>query len=136
MPRGRLVEERANAEVEDEVIRGVYAWDRAMVTNDADEIGSYIADEWTIVGPEGSIGTKAAFLELVSSGELTHDIMESHDLKVRVYGDTAVVTARGVSGGHYRGEPFHLVERVSCVFVREHRMWKCVLTHLSLIRGS
>jgi ketosteroid isomerase-like protein len=130
------VEERAlYAEVDHEIIRTAHEWDRAMISNDPDQIGVYMADEWTIVGPDGSIGTKMAFLELIRSGELTHDIMESHDMNVRVYGDTAVVTGRGVSGGHYRGEPFHLDERVSCVFVREQVMWKCVLTHLSLISG-
>jgi hypothetical protein len=38
---------------------------------------------------------------------------------VRAYGDTAVVTARGMSGGRYQDQRFHLVERVSCVFVRQ-----------------
>ena len=67
------------------------------------------------------------------SRKLTHDVMESHDLKVRVYGDTAVVTARGISGGQYQGESFYLVERASCVFVRQQGRWRCVLTHLSQI---
>jgi ketosteroid isomerase-like protein len=59
--------------------------------------------------------------------------MESDDLKVRVYGDTAVVTGRGVSGGQYQGQSFYLVERTSCVFVRQQGRWRCVLTHLSQI---
>lgn len=126
--------ERApEARAEGEVVRAAHEWDRAMVTNDADEIGSFMADEWTIVGPAGSVSSKTEFLDLVRAGELTHDIMESQDMTVRVYGGTAVVIARGISGGRYRSEPFHLVERVSCVFVRQQERWKCVLTHLSLI---
>ncbi len=117
----------------EELIEVSNAWDRAMVTNDPDAIGLYMADDWTIIGPDGSVGDKAAFLEQVRSGKLTHDVMESHDLKVRVYGDTAVVTGRGVSGGKYEGQPFHLIERTSCVFVRQQGRWQCVLTHLSLI---
>lgn len=121
------------AEVEKELIDVSHAWDRAMITNDADAIGQYMADDWTIIGPDGSVGNKATFLDLVRSGALTHNVMESHDLNVRVYGDTAVVTARGVSGGKYQAESFYLVERVSCVFVRRERNWRCVLTHLSQI---
>jgi [ribosomal protein S5]-alanine N-acetyltransferase len=113
------------------VLEGVRAWDRAMVTNDAAAIGRSMADDWRIFGPDGSAGTKASFLALVRSGELTHDVMESHDLEIRIYGEAAVVTARGVSGGQYRGEPFHLVERTSCVFIRQDGEWRCVLTHLS-----
>ena len=117
--------------VEDELIRLSHEWDRAMVANDAEAIGRYMADDWTIIGPDGSVGDKRTFLQLVESGALTHDVMESEDFHVRVYGDTAVVTARGVSGGQYQGQRFREVERSSCVFVRQEGHWKCVLTHLS-----
>jgi len=102
-----------------------------MVENDPQAIGRYMADDWTIIGPDGSVGDKSTFLELVKSGALTHDVMTSDDLNVRIYGATAVVTARGVSGGKYQGQPFREVERSSCVFVRQQGQWKCVLTHLS-----
>lgn len=115
----------------EELIAVAHAWDRAMVENDAAEIGRYMADDWTIVGPDGSVGDKANFLALVRSGTLTHDVMESTDLDVRLYGETAVVIARGVSGGNYNGQPFREVERSSSVFLRQGGEWKCILTHLS-----
>lgn len=115
----------------DELVALAHEWDRSMVENDADAIGRYMADDWTIIGSDGSLGDKATFLGLVSSGVLRHDVMKSDDVRVRVYGETAVVTSRGVSGGTYQGQPFREVERVSCVFVREEGRWRCVLTHLS-----
>jgi ketosteroid isomerase-like protein len=115
----------------DELIAVAHAWDRSMVENDADAIGRYMADEWTIIGSDGSVSDKATFLALVRSGVLSHDVMESDDMRVRVYGDTAVVTSRGVSGGKYQDQPFREIERVSCVFVRADGRWRCVLTHLS-----
>ena len=118
---------------EQELVRLEDEWGRAMVQNDAEAIGRFMADDWTIVGPDGSVSDKAAFLELVRSGALTHDVMDANEVKVRVYGDTAVVTARGVSGGRYRGQAFRVVERVSDVWVRTGGGWRCVLTHLSPI---
>jgi ketosteroid isomerase-like protein len=118
---------------DEEMIEVANQWDRAMVENDANAIGEFMADDWTIIGSDGSVGDKASFLALVKSGILSHDVMESHDAKVRVYGDTAVMTARGISGGRYQGQPFHEVERTSCVFVRQGGRWRCVLTHLSRI---
>jgi ketosteroid isomerase-like protein len=106
-----------------------------MIENDAEAIGLYMADDWKIIGPDGSVSDKAAFLGLVKSGALTHDVMTSEDLNIRVYGDTAVVIARGVSGGKYQGQPFREVERVSCIFVRQQGQWRCVLTHLSRMAG-
>jgi ketosteroid isomerase-like protein len=118
---------------EQELISVSHAWDKAMVTNDADEVGAFMTDDWIIIGSDGNICDKATFLGLVKSGVLTHDGMESHDMNVRVFGDTAVVVGRGVSGGKYQGHPFHEVERVTCVFVRQKGQWRCVLTHLSRI---
>jgi len=120
-----------NPSAADQLIDIAHAWDRAMVENDPDAIGRYMADDWLIVGSDGRVGDKAGFLALVRSGALTHDVMESADLDVRLYGDTAVVIARGVSGGKYEGRTFREVERSSSVFVRQAGEWRCVLTHLS-----
>jgi ketosteroid isomerase-like protein len=116
---------------EQELVAVAHAWDEAMVSNDAEAIGQYMADEWTIVGQDGGMTGKADFLALVRSGDLTHDVMTTEDPLVRIYGGTAVTIARGVSGGTFHGRPFRVVERVSCVFVRHPDGWKCVLTHLS-----
>jgi ketosteroid isomerase-like protein len=117
--------------VHDELMALATQWDRSMVENDADAIGRYMADDWTIIGSDGSLGDKATFLRLVKTGVLCHDVMTSEDMRVRVYGDMAVTVSRGVSGGTYYGQPFREVERVSCVFVRQEGQWRCVLTHLS-----
>ena len=114
-----------------ELIRVAHDWDRAMVTNDAEAIGRFMADEWVIVGSDGGICSKADFLGLVKSGAVTHDVMTSEEMDVRVYGDAAVVIARGVSAGKYQGQPFREVERATSVFVRQAGEWKCVVTHLS-----
>jgi ketosteroid isomerase-like protein len=122
-----------NASAEEELIAVAHEWDQAMVRNDADAIGQYMADDWLIVGSDGRIGDRATFLGLIASGTLSHDIMTSDDLHVRVYGDAAVVTAHGVSGGKYKGQAFREVERSSSVFIRQEGKWRCVLTHLSRI---
>lgn len=121
---------------EDEVTRLAHDWDQAMIGNDADAIGRYMADDWIIIGSDGNVTDKATFLALVKSGTVTHDVMESHDLNVRVYGDAAVVVARGVSAGKYQGQPFREVERATCVFIRKDGQWQCVVTHLSRLTAG
>jgi ketosteroid isomerase-like protein len=126
----------ARVPAEAELIAAIEAWDRAMVANDPDAIGSFMTDDWTIVGPDGSVRGKDRFLELVRSGDLTHDVMETHEPDIRLFGDVAVVISKGVSGGAYRGQPFYLNERVSSVFVRRGARWSCVLTHLSQLADA
>ena len=119
-----------------ELIRAEEDWGRAMVQNDAEAIGCYMADDWTLIGPDGSLCNKATFLHLVRSGALTHDVMDFDDVKVRVYGDAAVLTFRGVSGGSWQGKEFRTRERVSDVWIRRSGQWRCVSTHLSRIAGG
>ena len=121
---------RSEARIE-ELIQRCHDWDRAMIGNDADAIGRYMSDDWTIVGSDGRVSDKASFLALIRSGALTHDVMQSEDLDVRIHGDAAVVTARGISSGKFRGRAFREFERSSNVFVRQGGAWVCVLTHLS-----
>lgn len=116
---------------EQELLEVAAQWDQAMVTNDSLSIGEFMTNDWVIVGPDGSVDGKERFLSLIESGDLSHNVMETHDMKVRIYGETAVAVARGVSGGHYRGQQFLLTERTSCVFVKQSDRWRCVLTHLS-----
>ena len=116
-----------------EVRERARAWDRAMISNDADAIGLFMADEWVIVGSDGHVTDRAGFLEQIRSGRLTHNVMTTEDAQVTVYNDVATLVARGVSSGHYDGLEFREVERQSNVFVRRDGEWRCVLTHLSRI---
>ena len=123
-------------DAKEELMQLSQEWDRAMIGNDAEEIGRFMADGWVIVGSDGKVISKAAFLALVKSGMLSHNVMTTEEMDVRVYGDSAVTIARGVSGGAWQGQAFREVERVSCVFVRQEEQWRCVLTHLSRLAGA
>jgi uncharacterized protein (TIGR02246 family) len=115
----------------EEILRLEKDWSAAIKANDADAIARFMSDDWTIIGPDGRVNTRAAFLALVRSGDLTHDVMDSSDETVRVHGDTALVIARAVSGGAYRGQKFQAVERATDVWVRRDGVWRCIHTHLS-----
>jgi ketosteroid isomerase-like protein len=106
---------------------------QAIVESDVDALDKIVSDEWIVVGPEGKVIDKPGFLDVVRSGALAHSTMESDETRVRVYGDTGVVTARVVTAGTYRGQAFTNRERSSDVFVRQEGHWKCVLTQLTTI---
>ena len=105
-------------------------WAKAIVSNDAEAIAGFMADDWVIVGDSG-ITERRDFLELVTSGVLTHEMMKGDVKCARVYGDVAVVVARGVNSGHYQGQAFSSDEWITDVFIRRDNRWQCVLTHLT-----
>jgi ketosteroid isomerase-like protein len=121
---------------EADLVKTVHDWDQAMISNDPEAIGRFMAADWAIVGPDGSLGGKDRLLSLIASGDLKHDAMTSDDLIVRLYGDSAVVIATGVSGGTFKGRPFRELERSSNVFGRRGGGWVCVSTHLSRLAAS
>ena len=102
-----------------------------MVANDADRIGSYMADEWVIVSERG-VSSKEDFLAFVRSGQLTHSMFEMvGDARIREYGDTAVLTARVVNTAHFGGQRFDADEWTTEVFVKYDGKWLCVLSHIT-----
>ena len=78
----------------------------AVVSNDADAVGKFLADDWVIVDPDGNIIDKARFLSVIKLGQLTHEMMESENVKVRGYGASAVVTAITKTKGKFMGQEF------------------------------
>ncbi|QGV78332.1 nuclear transport factor 2 family protein [Streptomyces ficellus] len=115
----------------DQLADAVAGWAAAIVSNDAERIGAYMADDWVIVSDTG-VSTRDHFLTLVASGDLTHSAMEPvGEPRVRVHGDTALFTARVVNTAHYRGERFDADEWTTDVFMRHDGRWRCVLSHIT-----
>ncbi|MFC7447910.1 nuclear transport factor 2 family protein [Rhodococcus daqingensis] len=109
-------------------------WYEAIVSNDAERIAAYMADDW-VIASESGIASRAQFLDLVRSGELTHSAMDrASGARVRIYGDTAVFTARVTNTAHDAGQRFDADEWTSDVFVRRDDRWLCVLTHITAAR--
>lgn len=106
-------------------------WDRAMTRNNAEEIGRYMSDYWGIVGTSGGITPASIFLGHIASGDLVHTRMDSDEMRIRVYGNSGVVTSRGTSAGHFKGEAFSFYEWSSNFFIRQGENWRCVLTMLT-----
>jgi len=107
------------------------AFAQAIVSNDLEGIGRLVADDWIIIDPNGDVVDRTRFLEVIKSGALTHEMMESEDLRIRVYGDSAVVTAVTRTKGTFMGQDFSTQERATDVLVKRNGRWQCVLTHLT-----
>jgi len=117
--------------VEEELLKIEKSFSQAIVANDAQAISRFLADEWIIIDSEGGIIDKTRFLDIIKSGALTHELMESADARVRVYGDTAIITAMATSKGKYGGRAFSTQERATDVFVKISGRWQCVHSQLS-----
>ena len=91
----------------------------------ADQIVSTYEDGTVVVGKEANLAD--AKLTTFSSLELT-------DLKVTVFGDTAIATGTSASRGAYKGTPFVHRARFTDTWVKLNGKWLCVASHQSLIQ--
>jgi ketosteroid isomerase-like protein len=120
--RDKMQEELVNLEKE---------FAQAIVKNDAEAIGQFLADDWIIIDPDGGIIDKAHFLGVIKSGTLTHEMMESDDVSVRIYGDSAVVTGLTTTKGKFMTQEFSTRERATDVFVKQNGRWQFVFSQLT-----
>ncbi len=120
--------------MESQILQLEKEFDEAMIQNDAEAIGRFLADEWFIIDPDGSMIDKSRFLSVIRSGALSHKAMDSEDIRVRVYEDSATVTAVTTSRTIYRGQEFTTKERATDVFVRRDGKWAMCPDTLDILR--
>ncbi len=95
-----------------------------------------VSEDWIIIDADGGVMDRERFLGVIRTGLLSHDRMESDDLRVRLYGECGVVIALTRTKGKFAGQEFSTRERASDVFVRHKGEWKCVLTQLTRFAKS
>jgi ketosteroid isomerase-like protein len=117
--------------MEEEVLKAENGFADAIAKNDPEAIERFVTDDWIIISSDGGIIDKERFLGVIKSGALTHETIESDDMRVRVYGDGAVVSALTRSKGKFMEQEFTTHERSTDVFVRRDGHWRCVLTQLT-----
>ncbi len=85
-----------------------------------------LADDYVAITPLGQVATKQDSVSARKSGQLRYDTINVSDMVVRIYGDTAVVTARADVKGHQLGEDFSGPYRYTRVWVRRSGHWQTV----------
>ncbi len=98
----------------------------ASIRRDADFSQRTLAEDYVAITPLGQVTTKQDTLSARKSGQLRYDTINVSDMVVRVYGDTAVVTARADVKGHQLGEDFSGPYRYTRIWVRRTGHWLAV----------
>jgi ketosteroid isomerase-like protein len=106
----------------------------AVKSNDAGTMDQILADDFVLVNGRGKVSSKADLIESARKKEVTYERQdeESGTQKVRVWGDTAVVTAllwiKAVQGG----KPIDYKLWFSDTYVRTPSGWRYVFGQASL----
>jgi hypothetical protein len=125
------VRPRTSLESEDQqTIREIVDMERqakeASLRRDGDFTERTLAEDYVAITPLGQVKTKQDSVTARKSGQLRYDTIDVSDMVVRIYGDTAVVTARADVKGHQLGEDFSGPYRYTRVWIRRAGHWQAV----------
>lgn len=109
-----------------EIIEMEHQAREASLHRDADFSQRTLAEDYVGITPLGQVTTKQETVSARKSGQLRYDDISVTDMVVRVYGDTAVVTARADVKGRQLGEDFSGPYRYTRVWVRRTGRWQAV----------
>jgi ketosteroid isomerase-like protein len=125
--------EPARSSVDDD--KAVAALDKeyqeAVKNNDVATMDRILADDFVLVTGLGKTYTKADLLEEARSKRVIYERQEDSNQKVRVWGDTAVVTAFLWAKGTEDGKPFDYKLWFSDIYLRTQNGWRYVLAQAS-----
>ena len=128
------MENRGNTRSDDEsVVAALDAeYQEAVKNNDVATMDRILADDFALVTGNGRVYTKADLLKEAAEKSVIYERQEDYNRTVRVWGDTAVVTALLWAKGADRGEPFDYKVWFSDTYVRSSTGWRYVLGQSSL----
>ena len=104
----------------------------AVLNSDVATMDRILADDFVLVTGKGRIYTKADLLEEASAGTVTYERQEDSNQTVRIWGNTAVVTALLWAKGMDHGKPFEYRLWFSDTYVRTASGWRYVFGQSSL----
>ena len=108
-----------------------HAWNAAHRAGDAAALDRLWADDLEVAVPGMAPMTKAEALSFARTGRMRFERYESSEIKVRVYGDSAVVTGRlrrtRLLNGQTRDDDW----RFTKVYSRQGGGWRVVSFHAS-----
>lgn len=98
----------------------------ALLRGDAAYLARYMADDFQGMDPAGRAVTKADVLARLKASDVRIESLRHEDIKVRVFGDCAVATARTVLRASHGSEDVSGVFPYLRVWVRREGRWQAV----------
>jgi ketosteroid isomerase-like protein len=106
-------------------------WNEAHEHGDSTALEALWADDLEVAVPKMPVITKAEAVSIARSGRMKFLHYTTSEVRVRVYGDAAVVTGRLLRTREQNGKEVSDDWRFTKVYVREAQKWLVVAFHAS-----
>ena len=103
----------------------------AIAERNAPRVADLLADDWILVSGAGKVKTKSDILAEIALPELEYQEIDTRDVMVRVWGDTAVITGTLHQRYRLRGKQTDVTLRYTDTWARTGESWRQVSGHAS-----
>ena len=126
---------QTGAKLEQELMQMERDWSAAYLQHDSTVVDRILADDYIGTDGRGVMTDKAREIEDARSTDASRKVLSEQidDLKVRLYGDTAIVNGRTTEKIEINGKELTIQYRRTDVFVKRNGRWQCVSFHGSRI---
>ena len=121
---------------ERELTQLVKDFNAALVKADTAFLDKVLGKDFVHYRPKGDVENKVQYLENRKTGRVHFDSLDADDIKVRFYGDTAIVTYRSTSKGKDQHGAIDEQRLWTRVFVRRDGHWQLVHSQGTTIEKS
>jgi ketosteroid isomerase-like protein len=109
-------------------------WMESYVRRDTDFLERHLADDYESTFPDGTVFDKKGEIEALKSGAVAVTEMTPREMKVRVYGETAVIT--GQSTIKANGQEISGELRFTDIWIKQGDQWLAVASQVTRIAPS
>jgi ketosteroid isomerase-like protein len=108
-------------------------WNEAYKQGDIATMNSLLAKDFIITVEDGTTFSKAGYIAHCGDPDNRVLVSEMSDLKVRMHGNTAVVTGAYHEKGTSSGKPYEYHDRLTDVWMLLDGRWQVIASHYSLL---
>jgi ketosteroid isomerase-like protein len=114
-------------------VRGLeLKWTESYKQHSIDILSSLLADDFVITVEDGSVYSKAGYISHTADNSVHVEVSEMTDLKVRMHGDTAIVTGAYHEKGSAHGKSYEYHDRLTDVWMKTGNKWQVIASHYSV----
>lgn len=97
-----------------------------------DIFATLLDDDLVITFEDGSTYGKTGYLSYSARPSIRVDVAEMSDLKIRLHGDTAVLTGGYHERGASKGQPYEYQDRFTDVWMKKAGRWRLIASHYAI----
>jgi ketosteroid isomerase-like protein len=125
----------SNALIE-EVARLNRQWMESYVRGDVGFLERYLSDDYSSTFPDGSVLDKKGEIEALKSRVIALEEMTPREMKVRLYGETAVITGQSTIRAKAGGREISGEYRFIDIWVKRSEGWSAVASQVTRVNKS